>query len=281
MPVLQMPTNRITSRTDPRIAPYLNLKDRELAREGDRFIVEGEQVVRRLLASRFETESVLIADRHFEQMRSLIPEQVDLLVAPSDIVNSILGFRFHSGVMACGRRGTPPAIADIMATAGARATLAIVEDVNNSENLGSLIRIAAGFGVDAMILGERCADPFFRRSIRVSMGTVFYLPIVRAANLVEEMRSLQSRWGFELIATVLDPSAEVLAGADRPDRVALCFGSEAQGLSDSVMAACDRKITIPMHLGTDSLNVSVAAGIVLYHFVQYAAERLKRTDSRH
>ena len=142
----------------------------------------------------------------------------------------------------------------------------ILPDIHSVENIGSLVRLAAGFGADALILGERCHDPFFRQAIRVSMGTIFSLPLVQSDDLRRDMLRLKHEWQVELIATVLDKQAESLESARASPRMGLLFGNEAQGLSPDDIALCDRKVMIPMKLGTDSLNVAVAAGIFLYHF---------------
>ena len=149
-----------------------------------------------------------------------------------------------------------------------RLTLVICPEITNVENIGSMVRIAAAFGADAMILGERCHDPFWRQSIRVSMGTIFSLPLYQARDLMADLRRLKLEWGVELAATVLDAGAERLGEARRPGKFGLLIGSEPQGLGEEWVAACERKITIPMHWGTDSLNVAVATGIFLYHFTR-------------
>src|SRR5262249_33664923 len=125
-----------------------------------------------------------------------------------------------------------------------RTTLVICPDINNVENIGSLIRLSAGFGVDAMILGERCHDPFWRQSIRVSMGTFFSRPIYQSRDLLRDLVRLREEWGIELAATVLDENAEPLANAMRPGRFALLFGSEPHGLDAGAISACRRKLTI-------------------------------------
>jgi len=261
----------IESIDDPRIAHYTHLKDRDLAREGDRFIAESELVVRRLLQSSYKVESVLLATKRLEEMLPLIPQDTIIYVAPAAIVNQIVGFKFHSGVMGCGLRGPSPSLARLTARwTDQNVNLMICPELSNTENLGSMIRLAAAFDVDAMILGEQCCDPFYRQSIRVSMGTIFQLPIVRSRNLLDDLHNLRQRWGVQLVATVLDPGAESLAQAKRVKRMAFLFGNEAQGLSPAQTALCDRRVTIPMHHGTDSLNVSTAAAIVLYHFTQYS-----------
>lgn len=258
----------IDSLSDPRIAPYRNLKDKELDRAGRLFIAEGEHLVRRLLASDFPVESVFVAEKHAGEFERLVPANVPLYVTSGEVMDGVLGLKFHSGIIACGRRKPWAALDEVLPRKQGRLTLVICPDITNVENIGSLIRLSAGFGVDAMVLGERCHDPFWRQSIRVSMGTIFSLPIYRARNLLADLVRLRNEWGVELAATVLDKDAEPLANARRGERLGLLLGSEPCGLDGETMAACGRKITIPMKLGTDSLNVAVAAGIFLYHFTR-------------
>jgi tRNA G18 (ribose-2'-O)-methylase SpoU len=259
----------ISSLDDPRVALYRNLKDRELDRSGKLFIAESEYIVRRLLESDFPVESVLLAERRAEEIAPLVPASIPVYALPQDQMNRILGMKFHSGVIACGRRKPPVSLDQVLPAldqAPRRMLLVILPDISNVENIGALVRISAGFGADAIILGERCHDPFWRQSIRVSMGTIFRLPLIQSQDLLRDMKRLRERWKVELIATVLDPDAESLAEASRSEQIALLFGGEAQGLPPEIVQACDRRVTIPMKLGTDSLNVAVTAGIFLYHF---------------
>jgi tRNA G18 (ribose-2'-O)-methylase SpoU len=258
----------INSLDDPRIAPYRNLKDRELAREGGLFIAEGELVVRRLLRSDYPVESVLLAERSVKEFAREIPTGIPVYVAPDPMLHQIIGYRFHSGVIAVGRRKPTLAIDQFMSAPRERLTVVILPETATAQNLGALIRIAAAFGCDALVLGERSCDPFWRQAIRVSMGTIFSVPLVRSQNLLEDMARLRQAWGFELVATVLDEDAEPLARASRRPRLGILFGNEAQGLSAEYVRACDCRITIPMRPGIDSLNVAIAAGIFLYHFTQ-------------
>lgn len=255
---------RITSPDDPRISAYRELKDRELARQGERFIAEGEHVVRRLLRSTYPTESVLLSARRVDELAPLVPEGVPVYVADDPVLHATVGFKFHSGVIACGRRKPGPTIEQVAADTARPLTLVICPEIANTENLGVLIRIAAAFGVDAMVLGERTCDPFWRQAVRVSMGAVFSLPIIRSSDIRRDLRRLREEWAVELMATVLEPDAEPLTEIHRGRRLGLLFGNEAQGLSTEHIAECQRRITIPMKLGTDSLNVAVAAGIFLY-----------------
>ena len=249
---------------DPRLALYRNLKDRELARLGDRFIAEGEFVVRRLLASGYPTESVVAAARKAAGLAAAVPAHVPLYAVPDALLHAVVGFHFHTGVMAVGRRLPPPPLSAVLPPAG-RSVVAVCPDLNNFENLGSLVRTAAALGVDAMVLGERCCDPFYRLSVRVSMGTCFRLPIVRSPHLLTTLAELKHALGYTLLATVLDPAADPLPNLAVPERTAVLFGNEAVGLSDADAAACDRRVTLPMRRGTDSLNVAAAAAVFLYH----------------
>jgi len=259
---------KITSAEDPLIAAFMAMKDRELARQGGRFIAEGEHLVRRLLASGYQTESVLLAERRAEELAAVVPKDVPIYVASSEVLNRIVGFKFHSGVLACGLRGPRRMLEEVIPIDRERLRIVICEDLNNAENLGSIVRVAAGFGADALLLGERCVDPFFRRCVRVSMGAIFSLPLVQSFNLLADLGKLRTHWQVELAATVLCDSGEKLADAVQSPRMGILLGSEAQGLTEAAISACDRQITIPMKLGTDSLNVAVAAGIVLFHFTR-------------
>lgn len=261
----------VESLADERIAAYVNLKERELAREGGRFIAEGEMVVRRLLDSDYPIESMLLADRRVEEIAPLAPAGVPIYVGSAAMVNQIVGFKFHSGVMACGVRKPRLTIEQVAASwAEKPVVLTVLPEIANTENMGALIRISAAFGANAMILGEHSCDPYYRQSIRVSMGTIFSMPIVQCQNLIADLQMLRERWQVQLVGTVLDETAEVLAQAKASPRMGILFGGEAQGLRPEEVAICDRRVTIPMQMGTDSLNVSVAAAVILYHFTQYA-----------
>ncbi len=253
---------------DPRITPYRNLKDRDLAASGDRFIAEGRQVVRRLLESSLAVDSVFVAARRQAEMQPLVGNRAPLYVVPDELVREIVGFKFHSGVLACGVRPQAPSIDDVMSTATVPATLMVLPEVANTENLGSMIRIAAAFGCAAVVLGERSCDPFYRQSVRVSMGTVFRIPIVRSAGIRDDLLRLKEHWDVRLMATVLDDSAQPLASYVRPPRLAVLFGNEAHGIPPDLLPLCDDHVTIPMKLGTDSLNVAVAAGVFLFELTK-------------
>jgi tRNA G18 (ribose-2'-O)-methylase SpoU len=268
-----MPSDPINSLDDPLLAPYRNLKDKELARDGGRFISEGEHVVRRLLASPTPVESLLLSKRKESAIAPLVPPSVKLFVATDDLIERLIGFEFHSGVLACGIRPPSPSLPSVIPPPPKPTLITICQEITNAENLGSLIRISAAFGANAILIGERCCDPYFRQSIRVSMGTIFSMPIVRSENLISDLDQLREMQ-INRFATVLDKDAEPLDDVLPPPRLAIVFGSEAQGLDASTIAHCDRRITIPMKLGTDSLNVAVAAGIFLFHLTRGRSDRI-------
>ncbi len=260
---------RISSLDDPRIAAYTRLKERDLAHEGRRFIAEAELVVRRMLASDCRAESVLVAEDRLEKLAPIVPADVPVYVAPHEVVNHIVGYKFHSGVMAVGIRPAPRRLADMGDLLGRpRVTLVICPEISNTDNMGSLIRIASGFGVDAMVLGERCCNPFYRQSVRVSIGAIFGMPLIESENLLEDLGTLRRQYGVELIATVLHDDARPLSEFQRSDRIGILLGNEVTGLRAEETAACDHRVTIPMRRGTDSLNVSVAAGVFLYELTK-------------
>jgi tRNA G18 (ribose-2'-O)-methylase SpoU len=253
-----MPICQIQSLDDPRLEAYRDMKDPELARLGGRFIAESENVVKRLLASPIGVESVLVAQRKLPAIESLVKPGTIIFSATDQIIEQVIGFEFHSGVLACGIRPDS-------AKLSAGRLIVACQRITNTENLGSLIRIAAAFGADSMLIGESCCDPFFRQSVRVSMGTVFSLPLVRSENFLKDLDRL-SEMGVKTFATVLDTDAKELAKIKVPPKAALVFGNEAQGLDQETIEHCKQRITIPMKLGTDSLNVAVAAAVFLYHF---------------
>jgi len=259
----------INSLDDPRLDPYRQLKERELARGGRRFIAEGAHLVRRLLASDYPVESVLLSTRRAEEFAPQVPADIPVYILPDSLIHQVIGYRFHSGVVACGRRKPPLPLADLIPPPPAPALAVVCPEIANTENLGSMIRISAAFGASAMILGPRSCDPFFRQSIRVSMGAVFRLPIHRSVDLCADLIQLRQDHGIHLFATVLDEKATPLSTFKPPARSALLFGNEAQGLDAQWIEKADRSLTIPMGLGTDSLNVSVAAAVFLYHFTQF------------
>lgn len=258
----------IDSLEDPRVEPYRNLKMKNVQRGGDFFIAEGKKVVERLLESDFQTKSVFISQKREGEWTSKVPSEVPLYVATQDVMNELIGFDFHVGVVGCGVRRPNVPLERILPKEARRLTVVACPNCDNPENLGAIVRIGAAFGIDALLLGKSCCDPFARRVIRVSMGTAFKLPIIESVDLHGDLQRLKDEWQFELAATVLDDGAEQLDKANRSTRFGILLGNEDTGLDESWTSLCDRKLTIPMCRGTDSLNVAVTAGIILHHLTR-------------
>jgi len=247
---------------DRRLDPYRSLKTATLNRRAGLFIAEGDKVVERLLASDFEVMSVLVSERRVSLLDQFERPGLEVLIIPDKLATELVGFKFHAGTMACGRRKSPP---DLAALAPA-SILVGCASVDDPENLGSIIRHCAAFGVGGLILGPGCADPFSRRVIRVSMGNGFRMPIRETNDLAGDLLRLKNGHGFQLIATVVGRDAERVRGAAVSGRAVVLFGNEAHGLDPGVVDICDRRVTIPMHSAADSLNVAVATALILHEF---------------
>ncbi len=266
-----MPRLHIDSIDDPRIAAYRDLPKSQQARQAGLFIAEGQMLVERLLASDFEVESLLLNSRHADAFALQAPAAAPVFIAPKHLLERIVGFNFHRGALACGRRRPSPPLSSIVPIPAERLTIVVCVDVQDPENLGGIIRNAAAFGADAVLLGGRCADAFSRRVLRVSMGAGFKLPVIESSSLADDLLWLKTNCGVQLVATVVGGDARPLHDTQLPDRTALVFGNEAGGLADEWIARCDERVTIPMRKGTDSLNVAVASGIFLHHLTRRSA----------
>ncbi len=260
-----MMIERIESLDDPRLDVFRSLKLTNAIRDARIFIAEGQTLVERILASSFEVRSLLVTDRKFPNFESRLPVNVPVYRLSNEMAEELIGFNFHSGVMACVARRPAPPIESIVPSSG--SCLIVAGDrIANPENVGALIRIAAAFGASATVFGDGSVDPFSRRVLRVSMGNALHMPVVEAARLPSLLRRLTDDFGFEVCATVLDESARPLTSHKFRDRAVLLFGNEFDGLGDDCRSACNTQLTIPMSNGTDSLNVAISAGIFAYQY---------------
>lgn len=254
----------IVDLNDPRIAIYRSLKATNLTRRSGQFVVEGEKLVGRLLASRFRAVSVLVTDRHEPRLRAPIPDEIPTYVVPHELVDSIVGFPFHRGVLACAETRAWPPLTEIVERAGPGLTLVICPRLSNPENLGAIARICDVFGVDAIIAGPSCPDPFSRRVLRVSMGSILRVPVISTSRPEDLAGDLVENNQVMLVGAVADPGAVPFDRAPRPQRLGLVLGDEDQGIEPAWLERCGRIVTIPMRPGAGSLNVAVAAGILLH-----------------
>jgi tRNA G18 (ribose-2'-O)-methylase SpoU len=258
-----MPQIEVADLDDPRIAVFRNLKQTNATRWAKTFVVEGDKLVARLLASSYPVESILAAKDCLECLPARISSDVPVYVLPGALVEQVVGFNFHRGLLACGRRQADRPLASVCGSAGA-LTLVVCVDVQDPENLGSILRSSAAFGVEGIVLAGRCADALSRRVLRVSMGAALSLPLVQAPDLPLAIELLRRDYAVKCWATALDDAAARLGAIQRPARLAILLGNEAHGLSAQWQRLCDDVVTIPMRRGTDSLNVAVAAGVFLY-----------------
>jgi tRNA G18 (ribose-2'-O)-methylase SpoU len=249
--------SRVDDPADPRLAPFRSLRDRDLAAEG-LFVAEGFEVVRSLLGSGIEVRSILVVPSRTDTVVALAGGR-EVLVAEAELVKATVGFDFHRGVVAAAVRPPPRQVGELSAA----GCLAVLEGLSDIENLGAIFRSALALGVDGILLDPTCADPLYRRCVRVSMGATFLLPWARAASWPGELGDLKLA-GFRLLA--LTPAAEAMP-IDRVERrtnTGLMLGSEGWGLSEQALSYADSFVRIPIRPGVDSLNVGHAAAIAFH-----------------
>ncbi|HTK62686.1 MAG TPA: RNA methyltransferase [Pseudonocardia sp.] len=256
---------QVTDAADPRLDDFRDLTnaDRRPDRPGGRGLViaEGVLVVQRLLGSRYPVRSLLGVARRLDELGpSIGPVDVPAYEASAEVMAEVVGFHLNRGVLAVADRPAPLPVEEL--TRG--RALAVLEGVNDHENLGSLFRNAAALGLDGLLLGPRCSDPLYRRSVRVSMGHVLRVPFTELCGEEGWPAALDALRGDGRRLVALTPRPEAvplgeakLAGA----RVALLLGAEGPGLSDAALEAADEWVRIPMAGGVDSLNVATAAAI--------------------
>jgi len=252
----------ISDPADPRLDEFRDLShaDRRPDRPGGRGVViaEGVVVVRRLVASPYPVRALLgIARRHTELAENLAGIAAPFYVVTAEVMAEVVGFHLNRGVLATADRvGFPPA-ADLLDPV---RSVAVLEGVGDHENLGALFRNAAAFGIGAILLADGCADPLYRRSVRVSMGTVLGVPFAPLPGWPEDAVKLLQDRGFRSVA--LTPSGEVtLREATLTGRVAFLLGSEGPGLTPAALRSADVRARIPMAAGVDSINVATAAAV--------------------
>lgn len=256
---------------DPRIEAYRDIRERDLVGRAGLFVAEGKVVVEKLVGSALHRPiSLLIAGKRLDALGPLLarlPDDVPVFVAAQPVLDVIAGFPMHRGILAIGRRVDTPAADAVLAGLHGSADVLLLSGIANHDNMGGVFRNAAAFGAGAVLLDDRCCDPFYRKAIRVSVGAVLRTPMAAGLEALTMIEGLQAA-GFEVLA--LTPGApEALESAPRGGRVAILLGPEGPGLPPAVIERC-RPIGIPMSGGFDSLNVSVASGIALHHFTRRA-----------
>lgn len=283
----------VTDPADGRLADYNRLTDVALRSkhepEKGLYIAESSTVIRRALAAGHRPRSFLMAERWLDDLADDIAalpvddapggtgEQVPVYVGAPDVLEAITGFHLHRGALAAMHRPPLVPVRDLLSAArggtGARR-VAVLEDVVDHTNIGAALRACAAMGVDAVLVTPSCADPLYRRSIRVSMGTVFQVPWTRLEHWPHGPRDdaapdgvdLLQELGYTVAALALDDDSVSLdeLAANPPERLAMVFGTEGDGLKRRTVAACDLTVRIPMAGGVDSLNVASAVAVAAW-----------------
>ena len=262
----QLIVQPITSFDAPELAPYRTMRrPAEHARQGI-FVAEGDKVVQRLLESHFHIISVVLPENRLEEFRPLLesrPEHFNVYLAERKFLVTLVGIELFQGVLAVGKIPRTFSLPDLLAQSPSPRLFATVEGLTNAENIGLLVRNCAAFGTQGLIVGPTCCSPFLRRAVRNSMGTIFQMPVVETTDLIQSLRELRAA-GVRCIAAHPHTDKKTPARTEFTGDCCVVFGSEGQGISPEVLAACDEAVAIPMSGNVDSLNVGEAAAVFLY-----------------
>lgn len=256
----------ITDPADPRLADYRDLRDVQLRKALETshglFLAEGEKVVRRAVEGGFTPRSFLMAPRWLEGLADVLDStDAPCFVMPEALAEEVTGFHVHRGALASLERRPLPSLDSVLA--GARSVL-VLEDIVDHTNVGAIFRSGAALGFDAVLLAPRCADPLYRRSIKVAMGAVFSTPWTRLPDWYDALPTLSAH-GFTTVAlTLAEDATDIESAVAGVDKVALVLGSEGHGLSSRWEQSADRRAIIPMREGIDSLNVAAATAVACY-----------------
>ena len=252
----------ITTADDPRVADYLDLRDPEHRRrlENDEFfIAEGLNVIARLIASEYTVRSVLVTPSRFERLEaSLRQVTCPVYVADRDVLAAVAGFDLHRGAVAAADRSTLHTLDDVLRTS---RTIGVLEALNDAENLGAIARSARALGIDALVIDPTCTDPFYRRTVRVSMGEILLLPIVRSTDWTADLARIAAA-GYRMLSMTPAATASSIHEVARTndDRVAILLGAEGPGLAAATLASTE-PVRIPQRADVDSINVGHAAAV--------------------
>jgi tRNA G18 (ribose-2'-O)-methylase SpoU len=251
---------------DPRLCDYVDLRDvslrKSLESEHGLFIAEGEKVVRRAVEAGHPVRSLLMAPRWLDGLSDVLGAAADApcYVVTDAVAEAVTGFHVHRGALASLHRRPPRTVEEVLARA---RTVVVLEDIVDHTNVGAVFRTAAALDIDAVLLSPRCADPLYRRSVKVAMGAVFSIPYARLDNWYGGLETLREG-GFSVVALTPSPDAKPLEEAVQDGRIALVLGSEGHGLSHRWLTSADVPARIPMSPGVDSLNIAAAAAIACY-----------------
>lgn len=258
---------QLSDPADPRVADYTSLTDvslrRKLEPERGLYLAESSKVLRRALDAGHRPRSFFMAEKWVDGLRDVLESHdVPVYVGTDEVLERITGFHLHRGAMAAMHRPAPLPLDNVLASA---RRVAILEDIVDHTNVGAIFRSAAALDVDAVLVTPRCADPLYRRAVRVSMGTVFQVPWVRLEHWTADLQRVKDA-GFLTAALALSDDAVTVdaLAAEQPEKLALILGTEGQGLGAATLHHADRHVVIPMSHGVDSLNVAAASAVAFW-----------------
>jgi tRNA G18 (ribose-2'-O)-methylase SpoU len=256
----------IFSLDTPELSIYRTLRRPEEHERAGVLVASNIKVVQRLLASRFPVISVLLTPEWFQRLEPklrALPGDLRVYVGEKSLLETITGYQLHQGALAVARIPPRPSFESLFENSPRPRLLAAVEGIASAENLGTIVRNCAAFGVHFLLVSETCCSPFQRRAVSGSMGTLFEQPVVQVDNLVEKLMALRAR-GVRCLAAHPRPGANILSSVDLRGDCCLVFGAEGPGLTPAALAACDDLVEIPMPSHMNSLNVASATAVFLY-----------------
>lgn len=250
--------------TDERIIQYQNLRQPRINQSNQSiFIAEGLKVTKKLLESSFEIDSFFALSEYYEEIgNSVINQRVSQekqFTASKSLLNQIVGFNLHTGIMAVGIEPKAPALGTI------KFPVVALNSIVDSENVGSIVRNCAAFGIQSIIVDSSSSSPFLRRSVRVSMGTIFSTDIYFVDNLVSTLKFIQNTHGATIIGAEISDKSTPLSMCSFAQKYVLIFGNESNGISREVLEVCHQIIHIPITNAIESINVASASAIFLHH----------------
>lgn len=260
----------IQSFDDPALAPYRTLKRQQEHRQKGWFVAEGDKVVERLVQSRLEILSLVIPEdgwKSFEPLLHSRNESFEVFVAPKSVLEQLTGFHLYQGYMGVAKVPRVLSIEAVVQGSKSPRLFVALDGLSGPDNVGALVRTAAAFGADAVIVGETCASPFLRRAVRGSMGAVFEVPILESPSLPQTLAELR-RHSVQVVAAHPHGDEVLYRDVCLTGDVCLVLGSEGMGLSPEVLKACDVAAALPMARGVDSLNVGSAGAVFLYEILR-------------
>ena len=264
-----MPFTHIDGIDDRRVRDFRVVSDPELMRRRRLFVAEGHMAVERLLLSRFQVRSLLVTEAAYQRLRGTLDRvdpEIEVFLTTATGLREVTGFRFHRGCLALGERSVATTFSHLVSES--RRPVVALEALSDPDNVGSIFRTSAAFGVTGLLLSPTCADPLYRKAIRTSMGATLQVPFSIDAEWPNELKIIR-KGGTLLVGLTPDPTAvdfETFIAESKGIPMALLFGSEGVGLSREVLDLCDMHVRIAVEESTDSLNVAISAAIVLQRY---------------